>query len=75
MITSAPGNNKLRSYHRAGISNEDLRKMKMVRVFLLGSDLSHSEFITQKAIQAEHNQFNDIVQGDGPSTDFTSLNA
>lgn len=57
------GHDQVRSAHRAAISGEDLRKLNIVRVFLLATIPSKEKFISQKAIQNEHEHFNDIVQG------------
>lgn len=57
------GHDQVRSAHRAAISGDDLRKLNIVRVFLLAAIPSKEKFITQKAIKNEHEHFNDIVQG------------
>lgn len=73
MITSYVGHDQVRSAHRAAISGDDLRKLNIVRVFLLATIPSKEKFITQEAIQNEHEHFNDIVQG-GLNSDVTQLN-
>lgn len=64
MITSYVGHDQVRSAHRAAINSDDLRKLNMVRVFMLATIPSKEKFIDQNAIQNEHEHFNDIVQGE-----------
>lgn len=53
----------MRSAHRTAISNTVLRKLNVVRVFLLAEIPEKEKFITQEAVESEHRHFNDIVQG------------
>lgn len=64
VITSYVGHDQVRSAHRAAINGDDLQKLNIVRVFLLATIPSTEKFITQNAIQNEHEHFNDIVQGE-----------
>lgn len=64
MVTSYVGHDHVRSAHRAAINDDDLRKLNIVRVFLLAGVPSKEKFITQGAIKNEHAHFNDIVQGE-----------
>lgn len=73
VITSYVGHDQVRSAHRSAINGDDLRKLNIVRVFLLAMIPSKEKFITQKAIQNEHEHFNDIVQGELDS-DFAQSN-
>lgn len=63
IVTSYVGHDDVRSAHRQAISSSVLRKMNVVRAFLLADIPEKEKFITQKAIDNEHRHFNDIVQG------------
>lgn len=63
LVTSYVGHDDVRSAHRTGISNADLHRLKIIRVFLLAEIPFHEKYITQKSIENEHMHFNDIVQG------------
>lgn len=62
-MTSYVGHDEVRSAHRTAIANNVLRKLNVLRVFLLAEIPSKEKFITQKAIESEQAHFNDIVQG------------
>lgn len=61
IVTSYFGHVELRSSMRRAFSNEDLLKIKIKRVFLLGQ--AKDQYITQKQIENEHRRFGDILQG------------
>lgn len=63
LVTSYVGHDEVRSAHRAAITKEMLKELGIFRVFLLAEVPKREKFITQAAVIAEHNQFNDIVQG------------
>lgn len=63
VVTSYVGHDDLRSAHRTAISNTTLHNLGVERVFLLAEIPEKEKFITQKAIESEHQHFNDIVQG------------
>lgn len=63
LVTSYVGHDEVRSAHRTAITNDALRKFNVLRVFLLADIPAKEKFITQKAIESEHQHFNDIVQG------------
>lgn len=57
------GHDDVRSAHRTGVSNVDLQRLKIIRVFLLAEIPFHEKYITQESVENEHMHFNDIVQG------------
>lgn len=73
MITSYAGHDEVRSAHRSAISSEILREWKIRRVFQLAAVPSKEKFITQSAIESEHQHYNDILQGKSSSDHFKSI--
>lgn len=63
IVTSYVGHDSLRSIHRRSISQNELKQMNLVRVFLLAQIPSQEKFITQSSIENENNRFGDILQG------------
>lgn len=63
MITSYVGHDEVRSAHRSAISSITLGELQILRVFQLAAVPSKEKFITQNAIENEHQHFNDILQG------------
>lgn len=57
----------MRSAHRTAISNYVLRKLNVVRVFLLAEIPEKEKYITQEGVESEHHHFDDIVQGNQTS--------
>lgn len=63
IVTSYVGHDEVRSAHRQTLTQQKLRSMGLVRVFLLADIPSTERFIEQKSIYDESDRFEDIVQG------------
>lgn len=63
IVTTYVGHDEVRSAHRSAMSQNDLKRLGFIRVFLLAAIPPHEQFITQNAVESESLQFNDIVQG------------
>lgn len=64
LVTSYVGHDDVRAAHREGISQSELLKLGLARVFLLAKIPSKEKFITQNGIASEQRKFGDLVQGD-----------
>ncbi len=63
IVTSYVGHDEVRSAHRQALSQQKLRSMGLLRVFLLADIPSTEKFIVQRSIYDESDRFEDIVQG------------
>lgn len=64
IVTSYVGHDETRSAHRQALTQQKLRSMGLLRVFLLADIPSTERFIEQKSIYDESDRFEDIVQVD-----------
>lgn len=53
----------VRSAHRQSISQKDLKRLGLIRIFLLAAIPEKEKFIEQKAIIDEQSKFGDLLQG------------
>lgn len=63
IVTSYVGHDDVRAAHRKGISQEELKALGLVRVFLLASIPPSEKFITQSSVASEHRRYGDLLQG------------
>lgn len=63
IVTSYVGHDDVRSTHRQALTQQKLRSMGLLRVFLLADIPPSEKFIEQKSIYDESDRFADIVQG------------
>lgn len=63
IVTSYAGDVTKRSALRRAYNNDELQKLGIRRVFLLGTLNENEKVITQRAIEDEAKKFQDIVQG------------
>lgn len=63
LVTSYVGHSNLRSDHRKVLSGTILRRLNLMRVFLLAKIPDYVNSIEQESIEEEHRKFNDILQG------------
>lgn len=64
IVTSYVGHDDVRAAHRRGVSQSELQKLGLSRVFLLAQIPSSEKFITQNSVASEQRRFNDLLQGD-----------
>lgn len=64
LVTSYVGHDDVRAVHRQGISGTELRKMGLIRIFLVAGIPKDEQFITQNSINSEQRKFGDLLQGD-----------
>ena len=63
VVTSHFGNVEARSAMRRSFSNDELERMRIRRIFLLGTSPGDGEFTTRDALRDESSRFGDILQG------------